>query len=98
MNELNGRKGSLSNDRRSSMVYIFAGSYQIAADTARAAGLGRIRWQFIASKYTLLGRRGIRIWTVPAGLTDHPQWRSVAAEISNMRAMGYLAEDKDETA
>lgn len=76
------------------MVYIFAADYDTAAKVANDHGLGRIRWQFVASKYTIMGRHNLRVWTCEPGLTGHPQFMSVSGQISALRADGELVEDR----
>lgn len=87
-------KRSPNNAQRPSLVYIFAGNYDIAAKVAQREGLGRIRWQFIASRYTIIGRAYLRLWVVPDHLDQHPQYRSVTGALSEMRAAGKLVEDE----
>lgn len=94
------RRGSLTSANRPQMVYIFARDYQTAGEVARAFGLGRLRWQYVAAYGTLMGRRNIRLWTydpeAPDGpqLRGHPQYAAVARQAATLRAGGELVEDR----
>lgn len=88
------RRGSLASANRSQTIYIFARDYPTAGEIARIYGLGRLRWQFVVSHGTLLGRRNIRLWTYTHRLQEHANYRSVSGSIAAFRAGEELVEDR----